>query len=108
MKPVDPRLLPHLAPARVPLAGAVLGGTVAGALVVAQAFAVAWLVTALLDRDAAGSGRAAESDLGDLGAEIERAVDAIEDLAADRLLRAYLEVIAGTVRTNAFQPGFDP
>jgi len=59
VKPVDPRLLPHLAPARVPLAGAVLGGTVAGALVVAQAFAVAWLVTALLDRDAAGSGRAA-------------------------------------------------
>lgn len=59
MKPVDPRLLPHLAPARVPLAGAVVGGALGGALVVAQAFAVAWLVTVLLDRDATGSGRAA-------------------------------------------------
>lgn len=59
MKPVDPRLLPHLAPARAPLAGAVVGGTLGGVLVVAQAFAVAWLVTALLSRDATGSGRAA-------------------------------------------------
>ena len=59
MKPVDPRLLPHLAPARVPLAGVVVGGVLAGALVVAQAFAVARLVAALLDRDASGSGRAA-------------------------------------------------
>ena len=59
MKPVDPRLLPHLAPARLPLAGVAVGGIVAGVLVVAQAFAVAWLVTVLLDRDATGAGRAA-------------------------------------------------
>ena len=59
MKPVDPRLLPHLAPARAPLAGVAAGGLVAGVLVVAQAFAVAWLVTVLLDRDATGAGRAA-------------------------------------------------
>jgi glutamate dehydrogenase len=56
-----------------------------------------------------GAGEPAHaSDLDTLRHEVEAEVDAIEDLAADRLLRAYLEVIAGTVRTNAFDPGFDP
>ncbi len=59
MKPVDPRLLPHLAPARAPLAGALATSVVAGLLVVAQAFAVAALITRLLDGDRAGSVRAA-------------------------------------------------
>ncbi len=48
MKPLDPRLLPHLAPARWPLVGVLVGGVLSGGLVVAQAFAVAALVSALL------------------------------------------------------------
>lgn len=48
MKPLDPRVLPHLAPARGPLAVVVVGNVVAGALVVAQAFAAAWLVSGLV------------------------------------------------------------
>ena len=48
MRPFDPRLLPHLAPARTALLGGVAAGTISGALLVAQAFAVAGLVTALL------------------------------------------------------------
>lgn len=48
MKPLDPRVLPHLAPARGPLTVVVVGNVVAGALVVAQAFAAAWLVSGLV------------------------------------------------------------
>ena len=55
MRPLDPRLLPHLTPARLPLAGVVAGGVVSGALLVGQAFAVAGLVTALFA--GAGTGR---------------------------------------------------
>jgi ATP-binding cassette, subfamily C, bacterial CydCD len=47
MKPLDPRLLPHLTPARLPLAGVVAASTASGLLLVAQAFAVAGLVTSL-------------------------------------------------------------
>lgn len=46
MKPVDPRVLPHLRPARWALAGVVAGSTAGGLLLVAQAFALARLVTA--------------------------------------------------------------
>jgi ATP-binding cassette subfamily C protein CydCD len=48
MKPLDPRLLPHLTPARPQLAGVVAAGTASGLLLVVQAFAVAELITALL------------------------------------------------------------
>ena len=48
MKPVDPRALPLLTPARWSLAGVIGGGVVGGGLVAAQAFAVAALVTDLL------------------------------------------------------------
>lgn len=55
MRPLDRRLLPHLAPARMPLAGVVAAGVASGGLLVAQAFAVAALVTGLFagaaDRD---------------------------------------------------------
>lgn len=54
MKPLDPRVLPHLLPARGPLAVVVGGNVVAGVLVVAQAFAAAALVTRVLD-DPGGS-----------------------------------------------------
>jgi ATP-binding cassette subfamily C protein CydCD len=49
VKPLDPRLLPHLRPALVPLAGVVVASVVSGGLVIAQAFAVAAIITALLD-----------------------------------------------------------
>ena len=45
MKPLDPRLLPHLTPARRPLVGVVAASTASGLLLVGQAFAVAGLVT---------------------------------------------------------------
>ncbi len=47
MKPLDPRLLPHLTPARLPLAGVVAASTTSGLLLVVQAFAVAELITSL-------------------------------------------------------------
>lgn len=55
MRPLDRRLLPHLAPARVPLAGVTAAGVASGGLLVAQAFAVAALVTGLF-AGAAGQG----------------------------------------------------
>ena len=44
MRPLDPRLLPHLRPARTPLAVALGAGAVSGLLTVAQAFALGTLV----------------------------------------------------------------
>ncbi len=49
MKPLDPRLLPHLRPARRALGGVVVGSVTGGLLVIAQAFVVAGLLTAALD-----------------------------------------------------------
>ncbi len=48
MRPLDPRLLPHLRPARLALAGVVAGSVAGGLLVIVQAFAVAGLLTAAL------------------------------------------------------------
>ncbi|MDT0201772.1 thiol reductant ABC exporter subunit CydD [Nocardioides sp. AE5] len=55
MKPLDPRVLPHLAVARGPLAVVLVGNVVAGLLIVGQAFALAALVAGLLT-DPAGTG----------------------------------------------------
>ena len=59
MKPLDPRLLPHLTPARLPLAGVVAASTASGLLLVLQAFAVARLITALFAGPSDGSWDAA-------------------------------------------------
>ncbi|KQY64564.1 thiol reductant ABC exporter subunit CydD [Nocardioides sp. Root140] len=48
MRPLDPRVLPHLRPARLPLAVVVGASALGGALVVAQAFAGAALVAGVL------------------------------------------------------------
>ncbi|MDP3969386.1 MAG: hypothetical protein Q8Q02_14040, partial [Nocardioides sp.] len=48
MRPFDTRHLPLLAPARAPLSVSVAATTAHGLLVVAQAFALAWLVTTLV------------------------------------------------------------
>lgn len=55
MKPVDPRLLPHLRPARGALAGVVGAQALGGVLVVGQAFALGALVARLL-ADPQGTG----------------------------------------------------
>ena len=49
MRPVDPRVLPHVRVARRPLLVVTLGSALAALLVIAQAFAVAALVVALVD-----------------------------------------------------------
>lgn len=46
MRPTDPRLRPHLAPARLPLAGVMVAGVAGAVLVVAQAWFVTGLVVA--------------------------------------------------------------
>ena len=68
MKPLDPRLLPHLTPAKLPLAGGVAAGTGSGLLLVAQAVAVAELITS---RFAAASDGGAPN-----GPAVDRAVAA--------------------------------
>ena len=49
MRPSDPRLRAHLAPARGPLVGVLAGSAAAAAFVVAQAFVLAGFVVAVLD-----------------------------------------------------------
>ncbi|WP_134739340.1 thiol reductant ABC exporter subunit CydD [Nocardioides sp. 503] len=51
MRPTDPRLRPHLAPARRHLAGVVGAGVLGAVLVVAQAYAVTGLVVAVVSDD---------------------------------------------------------
>jgi ATP-binding cassette subfamily C protein CydCD len=83
MKPVDPRVLPLLTPARYALAGVVGSGVVTGGLVAGQAFAVAALVTDLLAAPDGGRWHAAAWWL--LGISVARAlVGAYADLAASR------------------------
>jgi ATP-binding cassette subfamily C protein CydCD len=83
MKPVDPRVLPLLTPARVSLAGVVGGGVATGALVAGQAFAVAALGTNLLAAPDGGRWHTAAWWL--LGISVARAlVGAGADLAAAR------------------------
>ena len=55
MRPLDPRVLPHLRPARLELAGVVAGQAVGGVLVVAQAFALAATVVGVVS-EPSGSG----------------------------------------------------
>ncbi|HEY0774051.1 MAG TPA: thiol reductant ABC exporter subunit CydD [Nocardioidaceae bacterium] len=55
MKPLDPRLLPHLTPARASLAGVVGASTISGLLLVAQAFAVAALITSVFSGASTGA-----------------------------------------------------
>jgi ATP-binding cassette subfamily C protein CydCD len=57
MRPLDPRLRPHLAPARRELAGVLVTGVVGSVLVLAQAWVVTGLVLAALhDGDVAAAG----------------------------------------------------
>ena len=83
MKPVDPRVLPLLTPARSALAGVVASGVVSGGLIAGQAFAVAALVTNLLAAPHGDGWHPAAWWL--LGIAVARAaVSAGSDLAASR------------------------
>lgn len=83
MKPVDPRVLPLLAPARLSLVGVVAAGVASGVLVVGQAFAVAVLVSDLLDAPGTDQWHRAAWWL--LGLSVARAASAgYGDLAAAR------------------------
>ena len=62
------------------------------------------LAAALVARFAAAHDPAASADLGDADAAIERALDAVSAIDDDRILRAYRNVIAACLRTNAFVP----
>ena len=68
MRPLDRRLLPHLAPARAPLAGVMAAGVASGVLLVAQAFAVAALVAGLFAGATGQDWRAANTAAVALGA----------------------------------------
>jgi ATP-binding cassette subfamily C protein CydCD len=83
MKPVDPRVLPLLTPARSALAGVIGSGVVSGGLIAGQAFAVAALVTDLLTAPDSARWHSAAWWL--LGITVARAaVGAYADLAAAR------------------------
>jgi ATP-binding cassette, subfamily C, bacterial CydCD len=58
MRPLDPRIAPHLRPARRALSGVLAGGGVGGLLVVAQAFALGTMIVRLVD-GGAGAWRSA-------------------------------------------------
>ncbi|MGZ4469232.1 MAG: thiol reductant ABC exporter subunit CydD, partial [Nocardioidaceae bacterium] len=98
MRPLDPRLLPHLAPARRPLAGMLVAGVANGLLLVAQAFALGWLVAAALGGDpvlrpavalaATVAGRALASAVVDVCAA--RAGSAVSSALRRRVLAAAL------------------
>jgi ATP-binding cassette subfamily C protein CydCD len=103
MRPVDPRVLPLLAPARWSLAGVIGGGVVGGALVAAQAFAVAALLTDLLAAPETGRwhtaawwlvgislGRAAASAYADLAAA--RASGQVTRSLRTKVLRAAMDL----------------
>src|SRR4051794_1163371 len=91
MRPVDPRVLPLLTPARSALAGVVGGGVVGAGLVCAQAFAVAALISGLLAAPGTAQWHPAAWWL--LAITLGRAaVGAYADLAANRA--------AGTVTTS--------
>ena len=62
------------------------------------------LFETMFDPDAE-AGRARR--IGSLRDEIEAALDAVEDLDQDRILRRYFNVVLATLRTNAYQVGAD-
>ena len=57
------------------------------------------------DPDAARSARGAQRDAEKLVAQVRTDLDAVSSLDEDRILRAYLNVLEATLRTNFYQPG---
>ncbi|WP_082612202.1 MULTISPECIES: thiol reductant ABC exporter subunit CydD [unclassified Nocardioides] len=108
MRPSDPRLRVFLAPARAALAGVVSAGVIGGVVVVAQAWVVAGLVTAVLrGQDVTGWAlavvavlalRAASGAVGDLCAA--RAASAVGTVLRHRLVRTYVDRAGATSGTG--------
>jgi ATP-binding cassette subfamily C protein CydCD len=104
MKPVDPRVLPLLTPARSALAGVVGSAVLGGALVAGQAFAVAALVSELL-ADAHGTGWHAAAGWV-VGIAVARAaVGAYADVAAARAAGQVATSLRKTVLRAAMDLG---
>jgi glutamate dehydrogenase len=61
------------------------------------------LFEARFDPDRAGRATVAGPDVAELTAEIETAIDKVQSLDADRILRSFRAVIGATTRTNYFQ-----
>ncbi|HNN49219.1 MAG TPA: hypothetical protein PKM12_09580, partial [Marmoricola sp.] len=55
MKPLDPRILPYLRPARAALAMVLVSSTVSGVATIAQAFALGQLVVEVLQDPSGGN-----------------------------------------------------
>ncbi len=62
------------------------------------------LFEARLDPASAPSGPAGELRARELAAQVETALDAVEQLDRDRILRSLLAVVLATLRTNAYAP----
>ena len=62
------------------------------------------LAKALVDRFAAAHDPAGKGDTRKADEAIERGLDAVSAIDDDRILRAYRDLIAATLRTNAFAP----
>ncbi|HEX8421714.1 MAG TPA: NAD-glutamate dehydrogenase domain-containing protein, partial [Sphingomonas sp.] len=63
------------------------------------------LGAALIERFAAAHDPAGDRDVTAADAAIEQGLDAVSAIDDDRILRAYRNLIAATLRTNAFAPG---
>ncbi|MDT9592593.1 thiol reductant ABC exporter subunit CydD [Nocardioides zeae] len=104
MKPVDPRVLPHLDPARGSLAVVVGGSVLGAALLVGQALALAALVARLVG-DPTGSGWHLPAALF-AGALVARAaVTYVVDVAAARAATTVGERLRDLVLAAALRPG---
>ncbi|MGH8137229.1 MAG: NAD-glutamate dehydrogenase [Steroidobacteraceae bacterium] len=57
------------------------------------------------DPDAVGAARGAQREAEKLVAQLRTDLDAVASLDEDRILRAYLNVVEATLRTNFYQPG---
>jgi ATP-binding cassette subfamily C protein CydCD len=102
VKPVDPRVLPLLAPARSALAGVVTAGVLGGALVAAQAFAVAALLAGLLTAPEGTGWHTAAGCV--VGIAVARAVvGGYGDLAATRAAGQ----VATSLRTQVLRAAMD-
>jgi ATP-binding cassette subfamily C protein CydCD len=104
MKPIDPRTLPLLRPARAALVVVVAAGTAGGVLLVGQAFAVAALVTGLHAAPAAATWHASAWRL--LGLTAARAaLTALSDAAAARAAGRVSTALRVQVLEAAFRLG---
>lgn len=101
MRPFEPWMRPFLEPARRPLRWVVLGSTLAGVLVIAQAFAVTDFVVAAVHRRSLSSAAVALAAVLVARALVSLVVDAQAAEAANRVATDLRRrVLAGVLRQN--------